>query len=127
MTSARLAALPLALLPVALLAAAPDTKAPPRYIAAAVANPGRSSEDTTRDAERKPAEMLAFAQVKRGETIVDFMPGKGYFTRLFSDAIGLRGSVYAVWPQAVLDQFKAKGFPAPRSITSETGHGNVLT
>jgi predicted methyltransferase len=95
----------------------------PGPIAAAVANPSRPAENTARDAERKPAEMLTFAQVKRGETIVDFMPGKGYFTRLFSTAVGPRGTVYAVTPQAVLDKFKGK--PRPPSVSTEKGHANV--
>lgn len=39
----------------------------PRYIAKAVADPKRPDTDRARDAERKPAECLAFAGVKPGE------------------------------------------------------------
>jgi predicted methyltransferase len=106
-----------------LLLASPALAKTPTYIAAAVASPSRPADDKARDAERKPAEMLAFAQVKRGETIVDFMPGKGYFTRLFSTAVGPKGQVYATWPQAVLDKFKGK--PLPPSVSTEPGHANV--
>jgi predicted methyltransferase len=70
----------------------------PAYIAAAVADASRPQEDKDLDAERKPAESLAFTGVKPGETVVDFMPGKGYFTRLFSDVVGPKGTVYAFTP-----------------------------
>jgi predicted methyltransferase len=70
----------------------------PATIAAAVADPARPASDTARDAERKPAEMLAFAGVKPGDKVVDLMPGKGYFTRLFSAAVGPSGAVYQFVP-----------------------------
>jgi predicted methyltransferase len=63
---------------------------------AAVADPSRPEADTKRDAARKPAEMLEFAGVKPGQTVVDLIPGGGYFTRLFSKAVGPKGTVYAV-------------------------------
>jgi predicted methyltransferase len=70
----------------------------PAYIAAAVADPARPAEDTARDAGRKPAEMLVFAAVKPGMKVVDLLPGGGYFTRLFSAAVGPTGKVYALAP-----------------------------
>ncbi len=70
----------------------------PKAIAAAVADPARPEEDRSRDANRKPAESLEFAGVKPGETVADFLPGGGYFTRLFSVAVGPKGHVYAVAP-----------------------------
>jgi predicted methyltransferase len=33
-----------------------------------------------------------------GETVVDLIPGTGYFTRIFSQIVGPRGHVYAIWP-----------------------------
>ena len=63
---------------------------------AAVADKGRPEADTKRDADRKPAEMLEFAGVKPGQTVVDLIPGGGYFTRIFSKAVGPKGTVYAV-------------------------------
>ena len=83
-------------------AAAP---AVPDYITAAVADPGRPAEDSKRDADRKPAEMLAFAGIKAGDTVVDFIPGKGYFTRIFSKVVGAKGKangkVYALEPTEI--------------------------
>lgn len=104
-------------LPATAIAAAP--------YAAAVSDPARPAVDTARDAERKPAEMLAFAKLKPGQTVIDYIPGKGYFTRLFSAAVGPRGSVYAVTPQVMIDLMRQKGFPLPPSITGEPGRGNV--
>ncbi|HEU0161408.1 MAG TPA: hypothetical protein VFQ69_03300 [Rhizomicrobium sp.] len=64
-------------------------------IRAAVADTARPAADTERDANRKPAEMLAFAGVRPGMVVVDLLPGGGYFTRIFSRAVGEKGQVYA--------------------------------
>ena len=66
------------------------------YIVAALADTHRTPEERARDAARHPAEILAMAEVSPGEKIVELVPGEGYFTRLFSDAVGARGRVYAV-------------------------------
>ena len=55
-------------------------------LAQAVAAGGRPAEDVARDAARKPAEVLAFAGVTPGQTVVDLIPGGGYFTRILSKA-----------------------------------------
>lgn len=65
-------------------------------IARAIADPGRPEADTRRDADRKPAEMLQFAGVKSGMKVADFIPGGGYFTRIFAKAVEPNGKVYAV-------------------------------
>lgn len=70
----------------------------PANVAAAVADASRPAADKARDAERKPAEMLAFAEVKPGAKVADLMPGGGYFTKLFSAAVGPTGAVYAFQP-----------------------------
>ena len=59
-----------------------------------MAEPSRPAADKAADADRKPAETLAFAGVKPGQTVADFFPGGGYFTRLFAKAVG-NGKVYA--------------------------------
>lgn len=71
-------------------------------IAAAVADPARPAGDTQRDANRKPAAVLAFAGITPGDKIADYGTGSGYFTRLFSDLAGPRGHVYASVPQGLL-------------------------
>ena len=67
-------------------------------IAAAVAQPGRPSADVARDADRHPAALIAFAGIKPGDSVADFMPGTGYFTRIFSRVVGEEGQVYAITP-----------------------------
>ena len=83
----------------------------------------RPAEDIARDPDRKPADMLMFAQIKPGQTVIDYIPGKGYFTRLFSNAVGAQGNVYSVVPQFLLDKFKDR--PRPPSVSVEAGHANV--
>jgi predicted methyltransferase len=91
--------------------------------AAAVADSGRPDADKARDADRKPADMLAFAKVQPGQTVIDYFPGRGYFTRLFSTAVGPQGAVYAVAPQLFVDRLKGKPLPPP--VSAEPGRGNV--
>ena len=81
-----------------LLTAAPVAAAVPANISAAVADAARAADDTKRDADRKPAEMLAFAGVKSGDKVADIIPGGGYFSRLFSAAVGPKGAVYGYMP-----------------------------
>lgn len=70
----------------------------PANIANAVANQDRPDEDRQRDANRKPAEVLTFVGIKNGEKVADFIPGKGYFSRILSSAVGSQGHVYAFVP-----------------------------
>jgi predicted methyltransferase len=71
----------------------------PANITAAVADSNRPDTDKQRDANRKPADTLAFLGVKPGEKIGELIPGGGYFTRLFSKAVGPKGHVYALVPE----------------------------
>ncbi|HEY4244446.1 MAG TPA: SAM-dependent methyltransferase [Kofleriaceae bacterium] len=66
-------------------------------VTAALANPARG-KDGDADARRHAAALAAFANVKPGDTVVDLIPGSGYFTRIFSLLVGPKGHVYAVWP-----------------------------
>jgi predicted methyltransferase len=70
----------------------------PDFIAAAVADPNRPATDTERDVNRKPAETLEFTGVRPGDQIAELLPGGGYFTRIFSKAVGSTGHVYALVP-----------------------------
>ena len=67
-------------------------------IKAAVGDPGRPAVDTARDADRKPAESIAFSGMKPGDKVADFLPGGGYYTRIFAKVVGPKGHVYAVLP-----------------------------
>jgi predicted methyltransferase len=70
----------------------------PDFITAAVADANRPDADRQRDADRKPAQTLVFAGVRPGEQIAELMPGGGYFTRIFSKAVGESGHIYALVP-----------------------------
>jgi predicted methyltransferase len=70
----------------------------PAAVAAAVADKGRPDADKERDANRKPAEVIAFAGIKKGEKIIELIPGSGYWTRIFSKIVGDKGVVYAAAP-----------------------------
>lgn len=73
----------------------------PPYITAAVADLARPEADTKRDADRKPAETLAFAGIKPGDKVADLVPGRLYFTRIFSKIVGPKGWVYAYYPSDI--------------------------
>lgn len=86
-----------ALVLASLLVAAPLQAADiPANIAAAVASPERSAKDRERDARDKPAELLAFAGVKPGMKVADVFGGGGYWSEIFSHAVGPSGSVTLV-------------------------------
>ncbi|HZW15741.1 MAG TPA: methyltransferase [Brevundimonas sp.] len=78
----------------------------PSSYAAALADPIRPAEDRARDAARHTAETLAFAQVAPGQKIADMIIGGGYFTRIFSAAVGAEGRVTA-WQPAEFIGFQA--------------------
>jgi len=70
----------------------------PPGLAAALADKGRPEADVKRDAARHPGEMLAWAGVRPGDKVADFIMGGGYFTRILSVAVGPKGHVYAYQP-----------------------------
>jgi predicted methyltransferase len=90
----------------ALAGAGVAVAAVPANISAALADKARPAADTARDAARKPGELLAFAEVKPGQKVADFMMGGGYFTRLLSPAVGPTGKVYA-YQSAEFIKFRA--------------------
>lgn len=85
----------------------------PANIAAAVADPARPEADRSRDANRKPAECLAFAGVKTGDRVGELVPGGGYFTRLLSKAVGPAGYVYAYIPSDIDEMYRKHGMTVP--------------
>jgi len=88
----------LLLLPTAavLLAATAVTAAGPAPFTALLSTTGRPEADTVRDADRKPAEVMAFAGIRPGMKIAEVAPGGGYYTRLLSAAVGPKGYVYTI-------------------------------
>ena len=95
----------------------------PAYITAAVADPNRPDTDTKRDADRKPAESIAFAGIKPGDKVVDFIPGRRYFTRIFSKVVGPKGWVYAYYPSDIDELYKKNNLTFP--IPDDPNYPNV--
>jgi len=75
----------------ALVAVAPQGRA--MTVRAALADPRRPADQVAQDASRKPEQTLGFAGIKSGQQVADFLPGGGYFTRLFSNVVGPSGHV----------------------------------
>jgi predicted methyltransferase len=113
----------------ATLASAGTDKRPAisKAVAAAVADPARPQADRERDADRKPAECIAFAGLKPGQRIADLLPGGGYFTRIFSAVVGAKGEVLAVAtpkrPDAPPDRPEPSA--AVRAIAADPHYRNV--
>jgi len=79
-------------------------------IAKALAAPARADQASD-DERRHAAELIAFAGLKPGQRAVDFWPGGGYWTRIFTGVVGDRGHVYAIWPSFAA-KYAEKGLPA---------------
>ena len=77
------------------VAAAAETV--PAYVTAAMNDPARSAQKDD-DARRQMAAVLAFSGVKPGDSVMELLPGTGYWTRTFSQIVGSKGHVYTVWP-----------------------------
>lgn len=91
--------------------------------AAIVADSTRPDTDRALDAERHPAELLAFLHIKPGATVADVWPGD-YWDRLFADAVGPTGKVYAVH-LIEADKGEHKTTPADGSMPL-ADHPNVI-
>lgn len=69
----------------------------PDYVTAAVADPARAA-DAEDDARRQIVEIMAFSKVKPGDTVLELVPGSGYWSRVFSGIVGPEGKVYLAVP-----------------------------
>jgi predicted methyltransferase len=99
-------------------------------VAAALADRDRADQ-VGDDARRQAAAALEFSGVGPGDVVIDFLPGNGYWTRLFTKAVGPYGHVYAVWPQAAA-RFAEKALPALEArhmanVTLTVLQGNGVT
>jgi len=66
-----------------------------KAIMEAVKNTDRPEGDVLRDGGRRPADILAFAGVAPGMTILDINAGSGYYSEILSHVVGPEGKVYS--------------------------------
>jgi predicted methyltransferase len=109
--AAAIAALSLGLTGAALAAAIPAN------ISTALADKSRPEADVKRDAARHPAEMLAWAGVKPGDKVADFIMGGGYFSRILAKAVGPNGHVWAYQPAEFI-KFRAAYADDQKAVAS---------
>src|SRR5437764_2817493 len=74
--------------------------------------------------QSKLSELIRFARVKAGSTVIDVYPGDGDWTRLFSDIVGPEGRVYSFVPAEVA-HFKNDPVGRIRTLAKEPGRENV--
>jgi predicted methyltransferase len=63
---------------------------------------GRSDGDTQQDSGRKPAQVIDFVGVKKGDKVLDLLAGGGYYSELLSQVVGKKGEVTLQIPKAYL-------------------------
>jgi predicted methyltransferase len=91
----------------------------------AIKDPRRPAEQRQLDALRKPAELIAFAGVRSGNRVGDFMPGNAYFTRIFSDIVGPGGHVYAFVPTEQLQNCDPSETVGSLAMAQDPSYTNV--
>jgi predicted methyltransferase len=72
-------------------------------VAARLAAGERSSEDRARDADRRPAEVIAFLGIAPGMTVLDLIAAGGWYSEALALAVGPDGRVYAQNSRYVLE------------------------
>ena len=104
-----------------LLATAPAAAmAAPAEIAAAVSASGRPAEAVQLDANRRPAEVLQFLGLEKGDQALDLFSGGGYYAELMARAVGPEGSVVAWEPENFLDDDGRKKWGELQTRTPNT-------
>ena len=74
--------------------------------------------------QSKLSQLIRFARVDAGTTVIDVYPGDGEWTRLFSDAVGPKGRIYSFVPAEVAD-FKNDPVGRMQTLANEAGRENV--
>jgi predicted methyltransferase len=92
----------------------------PAHIRRAIDSPERSVEQRERDANRKPAEILAMSGIEEGDRIIEIAGFGQYFTTLLSAAVGPSGTV------DVYDLPYTERFAGEASRAFDAAHDNVM-
>ncbi|HEY8537686.1 MAG TPA: methyltransferase domain-containing protein [Steroidobacteraceae bacterium] len=65
---------------------------------AILVDPARPEADKKDDAARKPAEVLAFSEIRPGDTVLEMEAGRGWYSELLSAAVGPQGKLIVQYP-----------------------------
>jgi predicted methyltransferase len=95
----------------------------PAFVANAVNDPARQA-DKSEDARRKISDVMKFAEVKPGQSVLELIPGSGYFTRVFSAIVGPKGHVYVVWPNEYAKE-DADDLSGSNKLAADPHYANV--
>jgi len=74
--------------------------------------------------QSKLSELIQFARIHAGSTVIDVYPGDGDWTRLFSDVVGPEGRVFSFVPTEIAD-LKPDQVGRMRTLAKEPGRENV--
>ena len=74
--------------------------------------------------QSKLSELIRFARIDAGSTVIDVYPGDGDWTRLFSDVVGPKGRVTTFVPAEVA-HFKDDPLGRMQTLAKEAGRENV--
>lgn len=91
----------------------------PAHIRNAVESSERSDEDTARDINRLPAEILTLADLNQGDTVIELSVLGQYYSTMIADAIGPNGSLH------MYDLVDFEGFGAEPGNAFAASHANA--
>jgi predicted methyltransferase len=74
--------------------------------------------------QSKLSELIRFARVDAGSTVIDVYPGDGDWTRLFSDVVGPEGRVYSFVPTEIAAVMEDQ-FGRMQTLSNEPGRENI--
>src|SRR5580698_10821925 len=73
--------------------------------------------------QSKLSELIRFARVDVGSTVIDVYPGDGDWTRLFSDVVGSTGRVYSFVPTEIAN-LREDQVSRMQTLAKEPGRAN---
>jgi predicted methyltransferase len=99
--------------------------AAPGLRAAILNSPRRPEADKKRDADRKPAETMAFFGIGPGMKVAELMTSRGYFTAVLAEAVGETGVVYGQNNKWLRERFKDTQRPLA-DLIDKAGYRNIV-
>jgi len=84
----------------------------------------RLARDTATDSRRHGPAIAAFAGLKAGDKVIDWIPGGGYWTRTFSRIVGPTGHVYGIWAKPYAQE-AATDVRRYQELSRDAAFGNI--